>query len=309
MKAIKTIVTVNDQEVTVWLEPQEAANYIHEKIKGLHEKIEGLHEKIEGLRSLSPTEMADETAKSVLPKLKKVPPTELLKEYTFAELKTARRGESLAGFLTTYLMVNGHVLPDLLRHNEPGAALIRRPNGLTDKDWDWLVNSTTAATIRSGRPFMREMVEMLLPRRSSKPFAAILKSLGIEPQKSIDVQNWEHTAFRFFRHFCPEDFRNAMNHSGLKFATLEFRDGKFVWTASVQIDVVVQTEALSLVAAEPGDTVTVTAEGQSDVETVTLTNGRDKFQYYEKGRSKAFGDTMYMLKHAIIKNKKERYVV
>ena len=92
MKAIKTIVTVNDQEVTVWLEPQEAANYIHKK-------IEGLQEKIEALRSLSPTEMADETAKSVLPKLKKVPPTELLKEYTFAELKTARRGESLAGFL------------------------------------------------------------------------------------------------------------------------------------------------------------------------------------------------------------------
>lgn len=111
--------------------------------------------------------------------------------------------------------------------------------------------------------------------------------------------------FRGFRHFCPEDYRNAMNHSGLKFATLEFKNGRFVWVSAMEIHVYKETEIFSLVNAKIGDKVSIVAEGLSDVDTVTLTSGSNSFQYYEKGRSKAFGDTMYMLKQAIIQNKKE----
>ena len=50
------------------------------------------------------------------------------------------------------------------------------------------------------------------------------------------LQNWEHSAFRFFRHLCAEDYRNAINHSGLKFATLEFYQNlTFEWISVNEI--------------------------------------------------------------------------
>lgn len=192
-----------------------------------------------------------------------------------------------------------------LKHNEPDAG-IRRPNGLTDKEWDYLVFYSTVAVESSETKtsFMLEMVKILLTL-NKKPFSSILKSLGIDTKKDIIMQNWEHTAFRFFRHFCPEDYRNAMNHSGLKFATLEFKDNRFVWVSTMEVQVCKESEIFDLVGAKVGDKVSIVAEGLSDVDTVTLTSGSNMFQYYEKGRSKAFGDTMYMLKQAVIQNKKE----
>lgn len=192
-----------------------------------------------------------------------------------------------------------------LNHNEPDAG-IRRPNGLTDEDWDWLITRTTNVCLfESKTSFMLEMVKILLPLKEKKPYSSILKSLGVDTKKDIIMQNWEHTAFRFFRHFCPEDYRNAMNHSGLKFATLEFKDNRFVWVSIMEVQVCKESEIFDLVGAKVGDKVSIVSEGLSDVDTVTLTNGSNMFQYYEKGRSKAFGDTMYMLKQAVIQNKKE----
>jgi hypothetical protein len=73
----------------------------------------------------------------------------------------------------------------------------------------------------------------------------------------------------------------------------------------MDVEIYRESEIFNIVKAKPGDKVSVVAEGLSDVETVTISNGDNVFQYYEKGRSKAFGDTMYLLKQAIIQNKKE----
>jgi len=200
-------------------------------------------------------------------------------------------------------------LPNLsLKHNEPDSG-IRRPNGLTDKEWDKLITITVKRVCQSktSTSFMREMVKILLSFKNKKPYSSILKSLGIDNRKDVLLQNWEHTTLRFFRFFCPEDYRNAIGHSGLKFATLEFKDGRFVWISEIEVVILKESDnnIFNFVNAKIGDKVSIIAEGLSDVETVTIKKGNEVFQYYEKGRSKAFGDTMYMLKRAIIENKKE----
>jgi len=193
-----------------------------------------------------------------------------------------------------------------LKHNMPESC-IRRPSGLTDDEWDWLIEQTTMSLFTNKEScFMLEMVKLLLTEKDNKPFMSILKSIGIDTKKDLMLQNWEHSAFRFFRHLCAEDYRNAINHSGLKFATLEFYQNlTFEWISVNEITVAMKNDLFDVVNAKIGDTLTIVARGFNDIETITIQHGNESFLYYEKGVSSGFGDMMYALKQAIIQNKKE----
>jgi hypothetical protein len=193
-----------------------------------------------------------------------------------------------------------------LKHNMPESC-IRRPSGLTDDEWDWLIEKATTNLFENKEScFMLEMVKLLLSEKDNKPFMSILKSIGIDTKKDLMCQNWGHSAFRFFRHLCPEDYRNAINHSGLKFAMLEFYQNlTFEWISVNEITVAMENYLFDVVNAKIGDTLTIVARGFNDIETITIQNGNESFLYYEKGVSTGFGDMMYVLKQAIIQNKKE----
>ena len=193
-----------------------------------------------------------------------------------------------------------------LRHNMPDSC-IRRPSGLTDDEWDWLIEQTTMNLFENKEScVMLEMVKLLLSEKDNEPFMSILKSIGIDTKKDLMLQNWEHSAFRFFRHMCAEDYRNAINHSGLKFATLEFYQNlTFEWISVNEITVAMENDLFDAVNAKIGDTLTIVARGFNDIETITIQHGDESFLYYEKGVSTGFGDIMYTLKQTIIKNKKE----
>ncbi len=192
----------------------------------------------------------------------------------------------------------------LLRHNEMDS-LVRRPSGINDDEWNAMIEESINLTVANQTSFFYEMALFCIKNKSKPIYENILKLFGISKatkEEFLTKTNMEHFMFRGFRHFCPEDYRNAMNHSGLKFATLEFKNGRFVWVSAMEIHVYKETEIFSLVNAKIGDKVSIVAEGLSDVDTVTITSGSNSFQYYEKGRSKAFGDTMYLLKKSIIAN-------
>ena len=194
----------------------------------------------------------------------------------------------------------------ILRHNAPDA-VIRRPNHLTDEQWDWLVTETVLAVYKSRQPtsFLLELVKILMHYKDEPAYAYILKMLNVNVDRELDLQNWEYIASRFFRHFCPEDFRNAINHSGLRVATLECKNKEFFWLATLDLTVACESKIFGLVDAKIGDKITVKITGLSNIDSVTLTNGDISFQYYEKGMSKSFSDTLYMLRRAVIQNKKE----
>lgn len=195
----------------------------------------------------------------------------------------------------------------LLRHNQMDS-LVRRPSGINDDEWNAMIEESINLTVANQTSFFYEMALFCIKNKSKPIYENILKLFGISKatkEEFLTKTNMEHFMFRGFRHFCPEDYRNAMNHSGLKFATLEFKNGRFVWVSAMEIHVYKETEIFSLVNAKIGDKVSIVVKGLSDVDTVTLTSGSNSFQYYEKGRSKAFGDTMYMLKQSVIQNKKE----
>jgi hypothetical protein len=193
-----------------------------------------------------------------------------------------------------------------LKHNMPESC-IRRPSGLTDDEWDWLIEQTTTNLFANKEScVMLEMVKLLLSKKDNKPFVSILKSIGVDTKKDLMLQNWQHSMFRFFRHMCAEDYRNAINHSGLKFATLEFYQNlTFEWISVNQITVAKEHEIFDAVNAKIGDTLMIVARGFNDIETITIQYGNESFLYYEKGVSSGFGDMMYALKQAIIQNKKE----
>jgi len=71
------------------------------------------------------------------------------------------------------------------------------------------------------------------------------------------------------------------------------------------LTVACESKIFGLVDAKIGDKITVKITGLSNIDSVTLTNGDISFQYYEKGMSKSFSDTLYMLRRAVIQNKKE----
>ena len=191
-----------------------------------------------------------------------------------------------------------------LKHNSHDS-LVRRPAGLTDEEWNWLIEKSLLMSEFKDISFLHSIVMVLLSSENTKPFARILKSLGINVKKGIDLQNWEHSAYRFYRHFCCEDFRNACSHSGLPFATLELTPTGYKWISSINFICKVPTDIFMDIPDMIGKTVIVTAIGMSDIESVKISCGNDSFAYYSKSVTKSFGDTMYKLKKTIIDNTKK----
>lgn len=192
----------------------------------------------------------------------------------------------------------------LLRHNEIDS-LIRRPAGLTDAEWDFLIcTAIDNSWGYSETTIFKELVLALLTDKNNKAYQSILKSLGIE---GAVYQNWEHSAYRFFRHFCPEDFRNAMAHSGLPHARLTFNDDRqYQWESILKFHITTETELLEQINAKKGDEITIVAFGGNDVLSISIDNDREKVEYYSKDFSTSFGDMMYRMKKTIIANKKKR---
>jgi hypothetical protein len=189
-----------------------------------------------------------------------------------------------------------------LKHNSKDS-IIRRPNGLKDSEWNSLVVKVLQRlTVNPELVFLQELAHVAKKEKNEY----LLDILGIE---DTPYQNWSHASYRFFRHFCPENLRNALSHSGLPFATLEREEGdlkKFVWTSSVTLRVKNVEKIFAMHGIEIDDIVHISAIGQSDIEYIyIIVDGKKIIDYYEKGISKSFGDTMYFLKKAIIANRKE----
>lgn len=195
----------------------------------------------------------------------------------------------------------------LLKHNEANS-LIRRQSGIDDAEWNWLIVEVENRVVASDEStsFMIELIRVLQSNNMgyseiTKNFSKqLLKALGVE--KDILHTNLEHSAYRLFRHYAPENLRNAVNHSGMPFAELKYRDGIFYWESKIKLTVFESTKVLDIINAQIGDEVTIIATGEDDINSVKLVNGMDSFEYYNKSRSKDFGTTMYLLKKAITLN-------
>jgi len=196
----------------------------------------------------------------------------------------------------------------LLRHNQMDS-LVRRPSGINDDEWNAMIEESINLTVANQTSFFYEMALFCIKNKSKPIYENILKLFGISKatkEEFLTKTNMEHFMFRGFRHFCPEDYRNAINHSGLKFAMLEFYQNlTFEWISVNEITVAMENYLFDVVNAKIGDTLTIVARGFNDIETITIQNGNESFLYYEKGVSTGFGDMMYVLKQAIIQNKKE----
>ena len=195
-----------------------------------------------------------------------------------------------------------------LNHNNTDS-LIRRPSGLTDSEWNQLIvettdNLTDKLLDNEDTSFLIKFVKVL-KTSSFRGTKAILKSLG---DGDISYQNWEHTAYRFFRHFCTENFRNAINHAGMPFARLVCDKDGFRWESKLEFKCISITELLLSIGAKLDDTVSVIATGRNDVESVKISCKNDSLEYYSKGITKSFGNTMYLLKRTIIENTPKRRV-
>lgn len=196
-----------------------------------------------------------------------------------------------------------------LKHLSP-ESIIRRPPGLTDKEWDKLILLSVKKTLRKATEttFMRELVNVLLAGEiNEKVTVYLLEMLGVN-RDALSSQNWEHIESRFFRHFCPENLRNAINHAMLPRAELTVcHDGRLVtefrWMSEKQIELRQTTDLTDSIDAMIGDTITVIAYGYHDIESVRIYTNSDSIEYYSKGRTKSFGDIMYKLKKTMLANR------
>jgi len=184
--------------------------------------------------------------------------------------------------------------------------VLRRQNKISDEDWHEMIEMVASNVKANSTSFTVELIKYAIKHK----ITSVLKCFSID--KEVNFNEWltksnlDHSNYRFFRHFCPEDYRNAINHSGLKFATLEFYQNlTFEWISVNEITVAMENDLFDAANAKIGDTLTIVARGFNDIETITIQHGNESFLYYEKGVSTGFGDIMYTLKQAIIKNRKE----
>jgi len=195
----------------------------------------------------------------------------------------------------------------LLRHNEVNS-LIRRPSGINDDDWNVMIKKSIKLTVANQTSFFYEMALFCIENKNKPIFENILKLFGISDvtkEKFMTRTNMEHFLYRGFRHFCPENFRNALNHSGMPFGRLaQVTATEFLWISEKTFNVVELTPLLESAGIEIDDNISVSASGKSDVENIVIViNGGDRiWEYYVNGVTKSFGDTMYLLKKSIIAN-------
>jgi hypothetical protein len=195
-----------------------------------------------------------------------------------------------------------------LNHTSP-QSIIRRPSGLSDSEWDYLIETSIenfSKSYKSGETFMRELVKIAV---ANGRYHHILDLLGIS-KKSLPYQNWEHTAFRFYRHFCPEDIRNALGHVGMPHAVLTYNDQYgFHWVSIFSFNVAVITVLFEELGIKQGERITVRAIGSYTLDKVIISIADQKdIDYYnsQETMSKSFGDLMYPLKRSIVKTRKAR---
>lgn len=187
----------------------------------------------------------------------------------------------------------------LLNHNHSGSG-IRRTDGLTDADWDALVAGAERKTLSDPTlPFVHHFVTMALANPDK--YAHVLHILVYEQDKDADEQDWNGIALRFFRHFCPENLRNAMSRGGISYAALEFDGKEFMWVS--RFDFVVATDMIApvLSKASVGDHVSLVVSGFVSIHNIDIYVNGVKTTYYAKGDSK-FGDLIYKLRKSLIAN-------
>jgi len=198
----------------------------------------------------------------------------------------------------------------LLRHNEMDS-LVRRPSGINDDEWNAMIEESINLTVANQTSFFYEMALFCIKDKSKPIYENILKLFGISKstkEEFLTKTNMEHFMFRGFRHFCPEDFRNAINHAGMPFARLVCDKDGFRWESKLEFKCISITELLLSIGAKLDDTVSVIATGRNDVESVKISCKNDSLEYYSKGVTKSFGNTMYLLKRTIIENTPKRRV-
>lgn len=199
----------------------------------------------------------------------------------------------------------------LLRHNQIDS-LVRRPSGINDDEWNAMIEESINLTVANQTSFFYEMALFCIKNKSKQIYENILELFGISEatkEEFITKTNMEHFMFRGFRHFCPENMRNALNHSLMPFARLvACHDGKhhteFKWLSEKSFELRNPTELTASINASVGDEVVVVAWGHADVESIRIyvTNG-ESLEYYCKGRSKSFGNIMYKLKKTMLANR------
>jgi len=170
--------------------------------------------------------------------------------------------------------------------------------------------------LNSNQSFLQDMVDFLLDNKSVKGYLSILMSLGIDEKRldKLHYQNWEHTSMRFFRFFCPENFRNAVNHSGLPIPVFVLTKNtvtnhyEYIWKTELEIRLKSLSNILDQVRASIGDVLSIVGIGRNDIELITINNVSNGLidVYYEIGQDIGFGSAMYPLRKLITSHQKKR---
>lgn len=194
----------------------------------------------------------------------------------------------------------------LLNHNSP-SSLLRRPAGLSDEQWDCLVITTANNAINNHTSFMYELIQYIYNNLNT--ISHLAKDLGIDTnttfQQWIINANLEHTAMRFFRHYCPENVRNALHHSGLPIANLVFNHIGFLWKSEVSFKYITENDIFkNSFGINLNSDINVVAYCYTDIATIEIFFDDRTIVYYQNDGTQPFGQAMYKLKQIIKANKK-----
>ena len=186
-----------------------------------------------------------------------------------------------------------------LNHNKP-ESMLRRISGLSDIEWNILVTETELGLHLNNTSFLLELIRFCL---TQPKFGYILKLLGISPRNTfeqvISETNMEHTQFRFYRHFCPENIRNGISHAGLPFAKLVNNGNSYQWISTVNFDYDGLVEELNNAGFVGGMPITVFLSGINDINTIEMKQGNVSYLFYNRLERSNFGNKMWKLKNMI----------
>jgi hypothetical protein len=190
-----------------------------------------------------------------------------------------------------------------LNHNKPNS-MLRRIAGLSDAQWNSMIINVDIGVELNKTSFMIELIRFCVEKPE---YHFILKLLGIKTnvpfEKLICETNFEHTNFRFFRHFCPEEIRNGIYTTGLSFATLVRLEKGYLWTAVKTIELWHQDSFLLLHGFNLDDEIQIIVSGINHIDTIVIMSEEKQYVHYLRKLKHKFGDKMWQLKNLIYKNK------
>ena len=181
--------------------------------------------------------------------------------------------------------------------------MIRRISGLSDQQWNSLIMNTELNLELNKTSFMLELIRTCLGVPDCE---FILKMLGVKHktfEEVISNTNMEHTAFRFWRHFCVENIRNGISHAGLPFAILIKTNNGYEWKTVVELKYNVKNESLESHGFTVGDKLEIILIGINDIETMEIKSISNSWLCYVNGSNNNFGHTMWQVKQLIKQNK------